>query len=55
MRLNREERDAIVAHRLQKAHDTLIEVPGIMAMNYWHSAANRLYYTCYYAVSGLLF
>ena len=23
-------------------------------MSYWHSAANRLYYACYYAVSGLL-
>ena len=54
MTLSREERDAIVAHRLQKAHDTFTEVKGIVEMNYWHAAANRLYYACYYAVSGLL-
>ena len=52
--LNKEEKDALVAHRLQRAHDTFNEVRGNVEMKYWHSAANRLYYACYYAVLGLL-
>ena len=54
MTLYKEEKDAIVAHRLRKAQETFAEVKGIVKMEYWHSAANRLYYACYYAVSGLL-
>jgi uncharacterized protein (UPF0332 family) len=54
MTLNREDREAIVVYRLQRAHDTFAEVKGIVAMKYWHTAANRLYYACYYAVTALL-
>ena len=54
MSLNIEDRTAIVEHRLQKAHNTFNEVKGIVEMNCWYSAANRLYYACFYAVSALL-
>ncbi|MDR2971670.1 MAG: HEPN domain-containing protein [Bacteroidales bacterium] len=54
MRPSKEEKDAIAVFRLQKAHETLNEAKGIAKMNYWHAAANRLYYACFYAVSGLL-
>ena len=54
MTLNIEERNLIVRNRLQKAHETFKETKGIAEMHYWHSAANRLYYACYYAVSALL-
>jgi uncharacterized protein (UPF0332 family) len=54
MRLSEEERDAIVAHRLRKAKDTLLEAKGNIELAYWHTAANRLYYACYYAASALL-
>jgi len=54
MTLDKENRDNIVKHRLQKAYNTFAEVKGIVDMKYWHSAANRLYYACYYAVSALL-
>ena len=54
MTLNKGERDAIVAYRLQRAHDTFTEAKGNAEMKFWHSAANRLYYACYYAVLGLL-
>ncbi|MDR3366910.1 MAG: HEPN domain-containing protein [Prevotellaceae bacterium] len=54
MKLNEEERKAVVNLRLQKAKDTLREAKGTMALNYWHTAANRLYYACYYAASALL-
>jgi uncharacterized protein (UPF0332 family) len=54
MKLSEEERGAIVMHRLQKAKDTLREAKGNIEIAYWHTAANRLYYACYYAASALL-
>jgi len=54
MTLSIEERDAIASFRLQRAHETIVEAKGNIEMQYWHAAANRLYYACYYAVLGLL-
>jgi uncharacterized protein (UPF0332 family) len=54
MRPTKEEKDAIVAFRLQRAHETFNEAKSIAEMEYWHAAANRLYYACFYAVLGLL-
>ena len=54
MTLNAENRKTIVNHRLQKAKNTLVEAKGNIEMGFWHTAANRLYYVCYYAVTALL-
>jgi uncharacterized protein (UPF0332 family) len=54
MTVNKKNRDIIVDYRLQKAKDTLTEVKGNVEMGFWHTAANRLYYACYYAVTALL-
>jgi len=54
MKLDTEDRKVIVKHRLQKARNTFTEVKGIVEMGYWHAAANRLYYACFYAVTALL-
>ncbi|MDR3339342.1 MAG: HEPN domain-containing protein [Candidatus Symbiothrix sp.] len=54
MKLSEEEKTAIVLHRLQKAKDTLVEAKGTIALGYWNTAANRLYYACYYVASALL-
>ena len=54
MRPSKEEKEAIVAFRLQRASETLNEAKGNIEMKYWYAAANRLYYACYYAVLGLL-
>jgi len=48
------DREIFVRLRLQHAKETLAEVKGIIAMGYWRTAANRMYYACYYAVSALL-
>ena len=32
----------------------MAEVKGIIRLEYWRVAANRLYYACYYAVTALL-
>jgi len=53
MTLEREEKDALVAYRLQRAHETFTEVEGNVKMKFWSAAANRLYYACYYAVLAL--
>ena len=54
MSLNSEERNAIVAYRIEKAKSTLLEAEGIVNQGYWNAAANRLYYAAYYMVSALL-
>lgn len=54
MTLNNEERDIVVLLRLQRARETLAETKGLVNLGHWHGAANRLYYACFYAVSGLL-
>ena len=54
MKLNEEDRNAIINYRLQRARETLAEVKGNIEMGFCHVAANRLYYACYYAVTALL-
>lgn len=54
MTLKSEEREAIVAYRIEKATDTLKEVNAVGALGYWSLAANRLYYAAYYASTALL-
>ena len=54
MTLNEENRSIIVNHRLQKAKETWAEAKGNIEMCFWHTAANRLYYACFYAVTALL-
>ena len=54
MSLSDDERDAIVAFRIQKSKDTLNEAKGISTLGYWNAVANRLYYACYYLTSALL-
>ena len=54
MTLSEENRNIIVNYRLQKAKETLAEAKGGAEMGFLHSAANRLYYACFYAVTALL-
>lgn len=54
MTLNRQERTELVKYRLEKAQEALEQVKGVCGLKYWNLAANRLYYTAYYACSALL-
>ena len=54
MSLTPEERDAILAFRVEKARNTLNEAKGIAQLQYWNAVANRLYYSCYYITGALL-
>jgi uncharacterized protein (UPF0332 family) len=54
MGLSEEERKSLVNYKLQKAKETIAEMPILVENKLWRNAANRLYYACFYAVSALL-
>ena len=54
MNLTAEERKAVVATRLEKALRAYEEAKGVVPLKYWETAANRLDYAAYDAVSALL-
>jgi len=54
MKLNQTERDAVVKYRLEKANKTLAEAISNIENCCWHTAANRLYYACFYASCAAL-
>jgi len=54
MGLKDEDRKAVVQFRMEKAEKTFSELTLLTTNALWHTAANRLYYACYYAVTALL-
>jgi len=54
MGLTEDERSALVKYRLERAHDTLLDIEFAIQNMRWNNAANRLYYACYYAAIALL-
>ena len=46
--------DALIKERIRKAKDTLEAAKLLASKNHWNSAANRLYYSAFYAVLALL-
>ena len=54
MNLTQDERNAIVKFNLDKANETIAEIPVLMENKFYRNAANRLYYACFYATTALL-
>ena len=54
MSMTKEERDATVELRIGKAYRAYEEARGVVALKYWETIANRLYYAAYNAVTALL-
>ena len=54
MGLSDDERQALVAYRLEKAERTYHQAVDSIPLGYWEMTGNRLYYAAYYAVSALL-
>jgi uncharacterized protein (UPF0332 family) len=54
MGLTDSERKAIVSLRLDNARQTLEDAKIIANNKLWKSAANRLYYACFYAANALM-
>ena len=54
MSLSADERKAVVEFRIEKARRAFEQAQGVVALEYWETIANRLYYAAYNAVSALL-
>lgn len=54
MGMTDDERNSIVALRLDKARRFMEEAEKMLAMELWDLAANRFYYTCFHAAQALL-
>ncbi|MDR2969044.1 MAG: HEPN domain-containing protein [Tannerellaceae bacterium] len=54
MSLEEQDRKEIVRFRMDKARATFAEVPVLMEHRFYRTAANRLYYACFYAATALL-
>lgn len=52
--LTPEDRAAMVSYRLERAFQTLEEAQYTADGQYYNTAINRLYYSCFYAASALL-
>lgn len=48
------ERSDYIQYRIEKAEETLEVAELLIENSKWNSAINRLYYSCFYAVTGLL-
>ena len=47
-------KDILISYRLERANELLQEAEQIAKMGHWNSCVNRLYYSCFYAVTALL-
>lgn len=54
MGLTEDERMSLVEYRMKKAKETFAEISVLTENRLWCTAANRLYYACFYAASALL-
>ena len=44
----------LIRYRIQRAKETVSEVPALIELSYYNTAVNRIYYACYYAIIALL-
>ncbi len=46
--------DDLINYRISRAFETIKEAESMIENEFWNASINRIYYACYYAVSGLL-
>jgi len=54
MGLTNDERNALIQLKIERANSTFKEVSVLIEQGFYRTAANRLYYSCFYIVSALL-
>ena len=54
MGLSEDEKNALIALKVERANETIKEIPVLIEQGFYRTAANRMYYACYYIVSALL-
>lgn len=52
--MNEQDKAELVKYRLTRARETYNEVSILVKNEFWNTAVNRLYYSCFYAVIALL-
>ena len=52
--LTDEDRNALVAYRINRSHETMKEAKYVADSGFYYAAINRLYYACYYMTVALL-
>jgi uncharacterized protein (UPF0332 family) len=48
------EKEGVIKYRIEKALGVLEEAEFLFQHKYWNTSVNKLYYSCFYAVSALL-
>jgi len=54
MSLKDKDRKELIKFRLEKAKEAIAEIPVQIENGFYRTAANRLYYACFYAATALL-
>ena len=54
MGLSDDEKNTLIDLKIERANETIREVPYLIEQGFYRTAVNRLYYACYYIVSALL-
>ncbi len=44
----------LIKYRISRSIETLREADTMIKNGFWNASVNRIYYSCYYSVSGLL-
>jgi len=44
----------LIKYRISRSLETLIEAETMIKNKFWNASVNRIYYSCYYVVSGIL-
>ena len=44
----------LIKYRISRSFETFHEAETMIKNGFWNASVNRIYYSCYYAVSGLL-
>jgi uncharacterized protein (UPF0332 family) len=44
----------LIKYRINRSLETIIEAEFLIKNGFWNAAVNRIYYSCYYMVSGML-
>jgi len=54
MGLSDDEKKVLVNLKIERANETIKEVPYLIEQGFYRTATNRLYYSCHYIVNALL-
>ena len=52
--MSKKHQNELIQYRLDRAHETYDEAILMNREKHWNTCANRLYYSCFYAVLALL-